>query len=222
MKKNSSLIALSLLSASLLLGSVQAESSLSAITGELSQLQQQWASVKYQQSGKTQQQAFAELVSAAQAAVKAHPDDARYLIWEGIIRATYAGSVGGLDALSEVKTAKKLFEQALKQDEKALDGSAYTSLGSLYYQVPGWPVGFGSDKKAREYLLKGLEVNPDGIDSNYFYGDFLLQQKEYKAAVAVLEKALLAPPRPGREDADAGRRQEIELALTKARSKVKS
>ncbi len=218
MKHSSALIAITLFTTSLLLGRVQAETS----TLELSQIQQQWASAKYQQSGEQQEQTFAELVKSAQAAVKANPSDARYLIWEGIIRATYAGSVGGLDALDEVETAKDLFEQALKQDEKALDGSAYTSLGSLYYQVPGWPIGFGSDKKAREYLLKGLAVNPDGIDSNYFYGDFLLQQKEYTKAVAVLEKALLAAPRPGREDADAGRRQEIEQALGKARSKIKS
>ena len=88
MKKTSSLIALSLLSASLLLGSVQAETLQSAAPSELSQIQQQWANGKYQQSGKAQEQAFAALVSAAQAAVKAHPDDARYLIWEGIIRAT--------------------------------------------------------------------------------------------------------------------------------------
>jgi tetratricopeptide (TPR) repeat protein len=218
MKQSSALIAITLLTTSLLLGTVRAETA----ALELSQIQQQWASAKYQQTGDQQEQTFAELVKTAQAAAKANPSDARYLIWEGIIRATYAGSVGGLGALDEVETAKDLFEQALKQDEKALDGSAYTSLGSLYYQVPGWPIGFGSDKKAREYLLKGLAVNPDGIDSNYFYGDFLLQQKEYKKAVAVLEKALLAAPRPGREDADAGRRQEIEQALGKARSKIKS
>ncbi len=218
MKQSSALIAITLLTTSLLLGTVRAETA----ALELNQIQQQWASAKYQQTGDQQEQTFAELVKTAQAAAKANPNDARYLIWEGIIRATYAGSVGGLDALDEVETAKDLFEQALKQDEKALDGSAYTSLGSLYYQVPGWPLGFGSDKKAREYLLKGLAVNPDGIDSNYFYGDFLLQQKEYKKAVAVLEKALLAAPRSGREDADAGRRQEIEQALGKARSKIKS
>lgn len=218
MKKSSALIAMTLLTTSLLLGIVRAETA----ALELSQIQQQWASAKYQQTGDQQEQTFAELVKTAQAAAKANPNDARYLIWEGIIRATYAGSVGGLDALDEVETAKGLFEQALKQDDKALDGSAYTSLGSLYYQVPGWPLGFGSDKKAREYLLKGLAVNPDGIDSNYFYGDFLLQQKEYTKAVAVLEKALLAAPRSGREDADAGRRQEIEQALGKARSKIKS
>lgn len=189
---------------------------------QLTQLQHQWATIKYQQPSNTQQIAFEQLIAQAKTAAQSHSADPRFLIWEGIIRATYAGSVGGLDALSEVKAAKGLFEKALQLDETALDGSAYTSLGSLYYQVPGWPISFGSDKKAREYLLKGLEINPNGIDSNYFYGDFLLQQKQYKAAVAVLEKALQAPARTGREDADAGRRLEIEQALSKARSKLKS
>jgi len=188
---------------------------------DLAQLQQHWAVLKYQQAKPAQEQAFTNLVAQAEQAKTQHSSDARYLIWEGIIRATYAGSVGGLDALSEVKAAKKLFEQALALDPNALDGSAYTSLGSLYYQVPGWPIGFGSDKKAREYLLKGLEVNPAGIDANYFYGDFLLQQKEYKAAIAVLEKALVAPARPGRETADQGRRQEIMQAIASARQKIK-
>jgi cytochrome c-type biogenesis protein CcmH/NrfG len=83
--------------------------------------------------------------------------------------------------------------------------------------VPGWPVGFGDDKKAREMLLKGLGYNPEGIDSNFFYGDYLLEQKEYQQAIVVLEKALQAAPRPGRESADAGRKTEIAAAMAKAK-----
>ncbi|MDP5035189.1 MAG: hypothetical protein NWQ42_03590 [Alishewanella sp.] len=188
---------------------------------ELPQLQQRWAEIKYQQTGKQQESAYQALLTEASAARVEHANDANYLIWEGIIRSTYAGAVGGLSALSEVKAARKLFEQAIELDANALDGSAYTSLGSLYYQVPGWPVGFGSDKKAREYLLKGLAVNPNGIDANYFYGDFLLQQKDYQAAIAAFEKALAAPDRPGREQADLGRRQEIMQALSLAQQKAK-
>jgi hypothetical protein len=47
-----------------------------------------------------------------------------------------------------VKQARKDFEAAIALDKTALAGSAYTSLGSLYYQVPSWPPGFGSNKKA--------------------------------------------------------------------------
>lgn len=184
---------------------------------DIQQLQSRWADIKYQLPEAEREKAFATLAADAEKLRTANADKPAYLIWEGIIRSTYAGAKGGLGALEQVKQAKKLFEQSIRIAPEALAGSAYTSLGSLYYQVPGWPVGFGDDKKAGEMLLKGLSYNPDGIDSNYFYGDYLLQQKQYAPALAALEKALKAPARPGRESADAGRRQEIEAAIAKVK-----
>ena len=146
-------------------------------TEDLSTLQAQWAQVKYQTPKDQQEAGYAALLTQAEALRQAHQQEAPYLIWEGIIRSTYAGAKGGLGALGEVKKAKVLFEQALALEPSAMAGSAYTSLGSLYYQVPGWPIGFGDDDKAAELLQKGLQFNPDGIDSNYFYGDYLLSEK---------------------------------------------
>jgi len=183
---------------------------------EIHKLQTRWAEIKYQTPEADQEKAFVALVAEAEQ-LRAANNAAPYLIWEAIIRSTYAGAKGGLGALDQVKQAKKLLEQAITLDPVAMNGSAYTSLGTLYYQVPGWPVGFGDDKKAKEMLLKGLSYNPDGIDSNYFYGDYLLAQKEYQPAIAAFEKALKAAPRPGRESADAGRKVEIEAAMTKAK-----
>lgn len=183
---------------------------------DIHQLQTRWAEVKYATAEAEQEKAFAALVAQAEK-LSAQYQSAPSLIWEGIVCSTYAGAKGGLGALDQVKQAKKLFERAIALQPDALQGSAYTSLGSLYYQVPGWPVGFGDDKKAKEMLLKGLSYNPDGIDANYFYGDYLLDQKKYADAVAALEKALKAPARPGRESADAGRKGEIEIALNKAK-----
>lgn len=183
---------------------------------DLHRLQTRWAEIKYQLPATEQEKAFATLVTEAET-MAANYQTPPFIIWEGIIRSTYAGAKGGLGALDQVKQAKKLFERAIKLDPAAMDGSAYTSLGSLYYQVPGWPVGFGDDDKAKEMLLKGLNYNPDGIDSNYFYGDYLLDQKEYQQAVVAFEKALAAAPRPGRESADTGRKAEIQAALVKAK-----
>jgi Tfp pilus assembly protein PilF len=90
----------------------------------------------------------------------------------------------------------------------------------LHYKVPGWPLGFGDKKKARAYLEKALQINPNGIDPNYFYADFLRERGEYEQAIQHYEKALAAPARPGREDADAGRRQEIEAGMAEARKKL--
>jgi tetratricopeptide (TPR) repeat protein len=151
--------------------------------------------------------------------MQSHPKNAEPAIWHGIVEASYAGAKGGLGALGLVKSARKSFESALALDPNALDGSAYTSLGSLYYQVPGWPIGFGDEKKALELLQKGLAINPNGIDPNFFYGDYLFRTGDYAGAEAALQKALKASPREGRQIADEGRRKEINELLAKIRDK---
>jgi Tfp pilus assembly protein PilF len=98
-------------------------------------------------------------------------------------------------------------------DADALQGSAYTSLGALYFNVPGWPIGFGNHDKAEELLKHALEINPNGIDTNYFYGTFLIADKRYAEARVYLEKAQSSPARPGRALADSGRQREIREAL---------
>jgi tetratricopeptide (TPR) repeat protein len=184
---------------------------------DIDRLQTRWAEVKYQLPEAEREKAFAALAAEAEALRKTHAGRAPYLVWEGIIRATYAGAKGGLGALTEAKKARSLFEKSLTLDQAALDGSAYTSLGSLYYQVPGWPLGFGDDKKAEEMLRKGLALDPNGIDANFFYADYLLEQEQYPEALAAFEKARQAPPRPGRESADAGRRAEIDAKIAETR-----
>jgi len=175
----------------------------------LTEYQARWAEIKYQLSGARQEKAFAELNDDIHRELQDNPDAADYLIWSGIIGASYAGARGGLGALKYGKQARSELEKALELDPDALDGSGYTSLGSLYYQVPGWPLGFGDEKKAEKLLKQALSLNPDGIDPNYFYGDLLVRQKRYDEAAAHLEKALQAPDRPGRSLADRGRREEI-------------
>ena len=189
-------------------------------TGDIAHLQTRWAEINYQLPESEREQAFAQLVAEAESMRKAHEDSAPYLVWEGIIRSTYAGAKGGIGALGECKKARTLFEKSIEIDPTVMSGSAYTSLGSLYYQVPGWPVGFGDDRKAGELLGKGLALNPDGIDSNYFHGDYLLEEGKYAQALAAFEKALHAPPRPGRESADAGRRAEIAAKIAETRRKM--
>lgn len=195
------------------LGLAKAGSLPATLSEQINYLQQQWAEIKYQHPEAGREAELESLSHQAHEWRLAAPDNAELLIWEGIITSTLAGESGGLSALRQVGEAKELFEQALAIDDQALAGSAYTSLGVLYYQVPGWPLSFGSDKKARILLKKGLSVNPDGIDSNYFYGEFLLDQNQSEAARKVLQHALAAPPRPDRPLADKGRRAEIEALL---------
>ncbi len=184
------------------------------------QLQQNWARIKYQVSGDRQEKEMKQLVADADQATVNNPKDPNILIWNGIIRATYAGIQGGLGALSSANQAKNLFEQAIATDPSALKGGAYTSLGSLYAKVPGWPISFGDDEIAEEMLLVGLKFNPDGLDANYFYGDYLLDQGNYAKALFVLKKSLSAPPRMGRAVSDQGRKKEIFKAIHYAKREL--
>lgn len=182
-------------------------------------LQEEWARIKYEVQGKDAKlAAIAKLEQRATAYTKANPGKADALIWEAIILATDANITKSLSGLPKVEKAKSLLEQSLKIDPKALDGAAHMTLGSLYYQVPGWPVGFGDDKLAAQHLKAALAINPDGMDSNYWYGAFLLDDGQYGAAVPYLEKALAAPNRKERPVADAGRKVEIKDALAKAQA----
>jgi tetratricopeptide (TPR) repeat protein len=189
------------------------------MTQDVIKLQQGWAKANYATEGKAQKVAFESLLKQADAAVAASPNSAELLTWRGIINSTYAGVKGGLGAMKYAKASKADLEKALKVDDKTLNGSAYISLGVLYFKVPGWPIGFGDDDKAKELLEKGLKLSPDGIDNNYFYGDFLVDQGQYEEAEKYLEKAQQAPARPDRPLADKGRHQEIDALLAKVQKK---
>jgi tetratricopeptide (TPR) repeat protein len=184
------------------------------------QLQQAWDHANFEIKDKKQRkEALETLADTARQAMAQSSNDAAVYTWAGIIISTYAGEAG-LSALKLVKEARSCFEQALNLDEQGTNGSAYTSLGSLYYQVPGWPLSFGNDKKAREMLSKGLEINPNGIDANYFYADFLMHEKDYEEAAVYFQRVLNAPPRPGRAAADASRKKQAREKLDEVRKKI--
>ncbi len=205
-----SMFFLILMSTALLVGTAVAGE---PATGSVNQVRDRWAQINYQLPKPQREAAFEELLHQSEKIRQATPRDAAALIWEGIVLSSLAGEKGGMGALGLVKRARADFEAAIKLDANALDGAAYTSLGALYYQVPGWPLGFGDDAAARTMLRKGLAIDPDGIDANYFYADFLRDQKDWAGARTAFQKALAAPARPGREVADAGRRQEAQAKL---------
>jgi tetratricopeptide (TPR) repeat protein len=180
------------------------------------QLQHDWAKANYHTAKDQQEEAFKALADKAHQVAASSPDKAEAMIWEAIVLSGYAKARSGLGALKYAEQARDLLQASLKLNPQALQGSAHTSLGSLYYKVPRWPIGFGDHKKAREHLEKALQINPNGIDPNYFYADFLLEEGEKTRAIEYFNKALNAPPRPGREDADEGRRADIAEGLKQA------
>ncbi|MDP1789487.1 MAG: hypothetical protein Q8L12_02850 [Methylibium sp.] len=186
----------------------------------ITRLQSEWEQIKYKQPADKHEKAYEALTKDAAAVRVEHPDRSEADIWYAIALASQAGAKGGLGALSLAREARTVLEQSLARNPEALNGSAYVTLSSLYCQVPGWPIGFGDKKKADELMQSALKLNPQGIDPNFFYGEFLLEQKRPADALAYLERALQAPARPGRQIADAGRRDEARELIEKARAQL--
>ncbi|HDY7485258.1 TPA: hypothetical protein RQK89_000145 [Vibrio vulnificus] len=200
----SSILALTVLSAS------------SFAVTPLQDVQSKWAVCQYQVEDEDQKiKCLENLIMHNTAMLQQMPDNPELTVWLAINKASLAGAEGGLGALSLAKEAKALLEKVIATAPNTLDGSAYTSLGSLYYKVPGWPLGFGDDEKAEEMLKKALEINPKGIDPNYFYGDFLAEDGRRTEAKVYLTRAKEAEPRLNRLLADKGRQLEIDAALEK-------
>jgi len=181
----------------------------SAQMPEVREIQGEWARLYYLDEFLNKN--FRELQALSQQADKLaqqHPQNAEVLVWDAIVMSTLAEKKGGLGALGLVKQAKHQLEQAEAIDPEVLGGSVYASLGSLYSKVPGWPIGFGDDEKAEQYFKKALAINPQGLDINYFFAEYLVDQGEEMLALEHLELALQAEPMSDRPVADQGRRQQ--------------
>jgi len=197
------------------------------MSSDIMAIKHNWAIAKYQTAKNKQEVAFEKLLTQAQAATQAYKDKAEPKIWLAITLSTTADAVGGFSALSNVKKAHAVLNEAestLQQENpgniESLKESIYVTLGALYYNVPGWPIAFGNDDKAKTYLKKALATNPNGIDPNFFYGSFLLEQGNASEAVKYLNKALLAPKRENRPLADKGRIEEATLKLAEAKKSL--
>lgn len=184
-------------------------------------IQQAWEQANYGSSDPDERKSsLAALSEQAGAFAREHPGRAEPLVWQGIVLSSYAGAKGGLGALSLAKQARDCLVAAIELDPAALQGSAFTSLGALYYKVPGFPIGFGSRDKAADLLQKALAINPAGIDPNFFYAELLFETGEYARSMQYLQKALAAPARPDRPLADSGRRKEIDALMTRVKARL--
>lgn len=179
-----------------------------AFNDELSALQQRWATARYQASGDERKNQLQKLVADADDLKKKYSDKVDSYIWSGVVRGSLAEAINGIGALSIVKEAKVDLEKAIAMDPKAEDSYAYGALGLMYAKVPGWPIGFGDSKKAKEMLEKGVETSPEGMNVNYFYANYFFDKDDYKKAQIFIKKAEQATP-PSPAQIWAGRQKEI-------------
>ena len=188
-----------------------------AMDADIHSIELQWEHIKFDEDGSPNQFAHIDaLAKFAAGLVEKYPGRVEPLIWQGIVTSEEAGMAGTLSAMGYAKTARAVLEQAYEKDPAALDAGAPTSLGVLYSRVPGFPIGFGDNDKARELLMQAVSLAPNGMDANYFYADFLMTQREYATAEKVLKHALALPPQKNRPLWDKNRRAVIRELMAKA------
>jgi len=183
--------------------------------GAIAALENQWATVSYHTPKETQEAAFQTLSRQAEDLARQFPGEALPLAWRGIILCSWAEAQGGLQALDHVIAARDVFLQAKKIDAHIMNGTVDGYLGTLYHAVPGWPIGFGDNKKAVAYFHQAISQNPPSIDIGFLYGHYLFEMGDYPQARQYLTGALAMPLRPDHVAYDNGRRQDISETLAK-------
>ena len=148
-----------------------------SISDEVKAVNDSWAHIAYEVKGSSHQTvALDKLEKQAAALVARYPNKAEPLLWQGIVVSEQANRANVFHKLGLAKRARNILARAYAIDPHAANGGAAMSLAVLYYKVPGSPIGFGDKDKARRLLKEALALDPDGLDNNYFYGDFLLDQ----------------------------------------------
>ncbi len=175
-----------------------------------------WARISYQMNGSSHQTAaLDQLARQADQVVARYPGQADPLLWQGIVVSEQANRANFFHKLGLATRARDILARAYALNPRAGNGGAAMSLGVLYYKVPGSPIGFGDSARARQLLQQALALDPNGLDANYFWGDYLYDQGDKVGSKAALLKALRAAHDPSRTVWDAGRRREVQALLAK-------
>lgn len=191
-----------------------------SLNAEILEIANAWAHIKFEEEDTAlQQKQISALADRASALAQKYPGRSEPVIWKGVLLSEGASMASEdhsmLTARSLAYQARDVLLEAEKMDPTALEAGAPASLGVLYYRVPSFPIAFGDTDLARKYLEEAIRNAPNGMDANYFYGDFLYNQRDYAGAQRVWKHALTIPVNAERPVWDKARRQVIQENLAK-------
>lgn len=178
-------------------------------------IEAEWASIYFSSETRDKENAYTRLLDRTKELAKQLPDSPELMFWQATIIASRAEHQPPIEALDAIHKAQDLLLKTISIKPDTLDGSALITLGSLYYQAPGWPIAFGDDKKAEQYLKKGLQINPRGIESNFYYGQYLLNKDRPEQAIEYFKIALKGPVREEQKFADSSLKEKIKIIISK-------
>lgn len=165
-------------------------------------IESEWATIYYGTPKKQQGEFYEKLLGKISHVFEQNPNNADVMFWQAVVGASYANHQSPVDALNAIYEIRDLLNRVIAINPYTMNGSAYVVLGTLYHKAPPWPVAFGDNEIARNLLLTALKINPNGIDCNYFYAEFLSADHHIEEARRYFSKAIASPIRPEQVYAD--------------------
>ncbi len=108
---------------------------------------------------KEQQWAADSGYKLAEKALKAHPNHPEVVYYYATIGLCYL-DFHRMQAIFLVNDLLKAFHEARELKPEVDDGGPDRSLGILYHELPGWPVGKGDDEKSLFHLKEAVRLAP--------------------------------------------------------------
>jgi tetratricopeptide (TPR) repeat protein len=190
-----------------------------AFDQEMTAIIRDYDAASYDTTGsEARAKAFERVVNRAANLAKQYPGRAEPIVWQGQSKAAQSAEER---SLGKAKDARKILEAAVAITPNAYAIEAYSTLGSMYANIPGFPISFGDKKKARECYQKALAINPSSIGANLGFANLLFKQDEYADVIKYATASLNGTPRPGREKADKAARTNAENLIAKAKTKLR-
>jgi hypothetical protein len=204
-----------------LLAAVSTQAQARTIDETLLDIENRWAIALYESTEREKQEALASLLQDARAFAASHSSNPEAVAWHGIIARECTRTRCRARSKNLHKEARDALLKAEELDPYALGGRVYANLGALYSQTSSAFGGFGSQVKGIGYLWRAIIVDPDGLDSNYLYAEFLVGEKNLVEARDVLIRASETPIRSDHVRADRGRHKDIQALLQTVEERLK-
>lgn len=186
------------------------------LDGDVTAIREKLAAIRYAMHDEDAQvKAIDELFPSAVALADANQGAPEPLIVQAAILAAKAEIVGGPSALGDAKKARDLSLAAEKIRPGALGGTAQAILGALYHAVPGWPISFGDDAKAAEFLKRAHEADFSNANTNFYYAGYLHDKGRDSEAKPLIDDALATLHRQPASDVRDGKLKVFEKLAKK-------
>lgn len=163
----------------------------SAALAELSRLKFMQAQLESDKERRVQ--LFENAIKTADQALALNANDVRGLFWKAAAMGKVAEDSGIINALRMLRPMESMLLKVIELDEHYENAGAHRALGRMYHQLPGFPISFGSNRKALMHLKRAHELFPRDVITRAFYAE-LLYDSGRKAEARKHAEFVLATP----------------------------